>query len=298
MQPAASQRSPAPSVLSVGSRGIAVGGEPFARRRRRRCRCDGSASRPSAPRTATAWPSAATSTSGSGVRIAHRLASTISAAPHQRSGVLQQAQHDQAGGAEQQRPDAEGRHAPDRARQARDPQRDRDHPVDAVAHQPPEQAVEAERHGDQRRAGPSASPRPTRSAWPAGWRARRRARAGGSGRRRKAWSRAPRPARPGSGPTISRPPHSATRAPSEVSAPAPSTAGRARRRRPAPASRQTTSGSSDAPPPAARAAARRRPRPRACAASAPARSTITPISTIAVMMKARWVATSAPDSTR
>ena len=28
------------------------------------------------------------------------------------------------------------------------------------------------------------------------------------------------------------------------------------------------------------------------------RSTITPISTIAVMMKARWVATSAPDSSR
>ena len=28
------------------------------------------------------------------------------------------------------------------------------------------------------------------------------------------------------------------------------------------------------------------------------RSTITPISTIAIMMKERWVATSAPDSTR
>jgi hypothetical protein len=28
-------------------------------------------------------------------------------------------------------------------------QRDRDHPVDALAHQPPEQPVEAERKGDQ-----------------------------------------------------------------------------------------------------------------------------------------------------
>ena len=58
------------------------------------------------------------------------------------------------------------------------------------------------------------------------------------------------------------------------------TAGRAGRRRSARASPQTTSGSSDAPPLPAPAAARRAPRPRACATSAPARSTITPTSTM------------------
>ena len=39
-------------------------------------------------------------------------------------------------------------------------------------------------------------------------------------------------------------------------------------------------------------------RARACASVSAGRSTITPISTIAIMMKERWVATSAPDSSR
>ena len=70
------------------------------------------------------------------------------AAPAQRA--LEQAQHHQARGDRQQRSDAEGRHMPDRARQVRHPERHRDHPVDALPHQPPQHAVEAERDGDQR----------------------------------------------------------------------------------------------------------------------------------------------------
>ena len=65
--------------------------------------------------------------------------------PQRRS---EQAQHHEAGAAEQQGSDAERRHAADRAGQARDPDRDRDHPVDAEAHRPPGDAVEAERHQD------------------------------------------------------------------------------------------------------------------------------------------------------
>ena len=44
-----------------------------------------------------------------------------------------------------QRTDPEGRDPSDSAGQTCDPESDGDHPVDALAHQPPQQAIEAER---------------------------------------------------------------------------------------------------------------------------------------------------------
>jgi hypothetical protein len=102
-------------------------------------------SRPSAPRTASAAPSDDTKTSGCGVRIARTQAITISTAPAQRR--FQQADHDKPRGDEQQRPGAKRSHPADRARQPRHEQHHLDHPVDALTHQPPEHAVEAERDG-------------------------------------------------------------------------------------------------------------------------------------------------------
>ena len=227
-------------------------------------------------------------------------ATTTSAAPLQRSGVRSRHSTHQPGGAEQQRPDAERRHRarPRRAGCAT-------HSATAIIQSMPSpisrqnSAVEAERHGEQRRECPSASPRPRRSAWPADWRSRRRARADENGRPRRAWWRARRPATPGSAPTISRPPHSATRAPSErVGAGRdPGQAAlvggdqRQRRRKRHLEARmhdrlRREQQHAEAPPPSS---------VRKVSAG---RSTITPISTMAVMMKERWVATSAPDSSR
>ena len=132
MQPAGSHRIPAPRLGSVCARASRIGGEPLPcgegvaaaagdrrgvhRRRARR----------------SVSPSAAIRTSGCGVRAAHRLATASSATPVDAQRRFEQAQHHQPGAAEQQRADAERRHAADRARQARDPERDRDHPVDAL----------------------------------------------------------------------------------------------------------------------------------------------------------------------
>ena len=104
---------------------------------------------PPASRTATMPASADTRMSGRGVFQADSDAqrNQRSAGPAQRRS--QQAHHDKSGSADQQRTDAEGRDPPDRAGQACDPGRHRDHPVDALAHQPPERPVEAERHRDQ-----------------------------------------------------------------------------------------------------------------------------------------------------
>ena len=118
------------------------------------------------------------------------------AAPAQRRSSAGRAATRPAGAEQQRTPTPNAGMRPTAPGRLATQQRDRDHPVDAVAHQPPEHAVEAERDREQRRAGPWASPRPRRSAWRADWRSRHRARADGNGRRRRAWSQARRPATP------------------------------------------------------------------------------------------------------
>jgi len=54
--------------------------------------------------------------------------------------------HDQPRGPQKQRSDPEGCYPPYCARQAGHPQRDRNHPVEAVAHQLPENAVQSQRY--------------------------------------------------------------------------------------------------------------------------------------------------------
>ena len=68
------------------------------------------------------------------------------AAPAQRR--LQKPDDQKTGRRKQKRSGPERCDAAKRARQACDPQGDRVHPLDAVAHLPPEEGVEAERNGD------------------------------------------------------------------------------------------------------------------------------------------------------
>ncbi len=137
MQPAGSHRIPAPRLSSVCARASRVGGEPLSCTRRYRRRCGRwRAGHPIRGQRASARPR----------RSERRAAACVPptgwrwpAAPHlSAQRRFEQAQHHKPGAAEQQRADPERRHAADRARQARDPERDRDHPVDAEAHQVPE----------------------------------------------------------------------------------------------------------------------------------------------------------------
>ena len=124
MQPASSHLMPLPSAASFGVRA-----SPSAASHSRNANMSLPdlimASRPSAPRTATALPSAAISTSGCGARTIRTIAPAISTRADQAQRRPEQAEQHQPERAHEQRPGAERRHAPDRARKARDPERDR-----------------------------------------------------------------------------------------------------------------------------------------------------------------------------
>ena len=173
-------------------------------------------------------------------------ATSTSAAPAQRR--LQQPDHQQARGAEEQRPGAEGSDAAEGAGQARDPQRDRVHPVDAVTHLPPELGIEAERNGDDaenaHRHDPDGDDRhrqeigehavgrePVKMIG--------RVRRGGEAGEQRSEDQAR---------DLAHAPERGAGAERRIGAGARPRAGRARSRRPAPASPQTTSGSSGARP--------------------------------------------------
>ena len=102
-----------------------------------------------APRTANVLPSSDTRTSGRGALAAQTMPTCPEqhAAPAQRR--LEQTDDQQASGQEQQRPGAKAGDVTDGAGQARHPQRNLIHPIDAVTHLPPAFGIEAERNGDE-----------------------------------------------------------------------------------------------------------------------------------------------------
>src|SRR5262245_12056003 len=147
-QPAASHLIPSPSVLSLGVRASASAAS-HSRNAKRSLPDLTTENRPLSPRTAAALPSPAISTSGWGARIISTMAPPISKAPMNRSGVLRRqsttspAVHRSSGPIPNAaiRPTAPGKLVT--------PKRNGDHPLDALPHQPPAQAVEAERHAHQ-----------------------------------------------------------------------------------------------------------------------------------------------------
>ena len=173
-QPASSHATPSPSVGSPGNRASASAASHSAARR---CPCRFASHANARPRRArrryrhrriSEYPAAASST-------AQMSRGKRSPPPPQRSGVRSNPSRIIPAVAASSGPVPNAAMRPIAPGKRRDPLRHHDHPVDAESHQPPEQAVEAERHREQPQQCPPASPGQTPRASPPDWRARRRA---------------------------------------------------------------------------------------------------------------------------